>query len=216
MPRYYPAYLDIRDKKCLVLGGGAVAERKVGLLLNCEARICVVSPDLSPGLEELNIRGQIEYIRGEFKEEYLEGLFLVVGATDKKETNIRIYTEAVKRGILVNIADSPELCSFLVPSVVERGDLIISISTCGKSPALAKKIREELEDRYGIEYAEFLSIMGKLRDKIPIKILDKNKREEVYKKLVYSPIIDLIKDGKNESVRTMINEIINPKNAFEK
>jgi precorrin-2 dehydrogenase/sirohydrochlorin ferrochelatase len=216
VPRYYPAYLDIKDKKCLVSGGGAVAERKVGLLINCEAHICVVSPDLTPGLEELNVRGQIEYIRGEFKEEYLEGLFLVVGATDKKETNIRIYTEAVKRGILVNIADSPELCSFLVPSVVERGDLIISISTCGKSPALAKKIREELEDRYGIEYAEFLSIMGKLRDKIPIKILDKNKREEVYKKLVYSPIIDLIKDGKNESVRTMIDEIINPKNAFEK
>ncbi|MBI4378720.1 MAG: bifunctional precorrin-2 dehydrogenase/sirohydrochlorin ferrochelatase, partial [Nitrospinae bacterium] len=166
MLRYYPAYLDIRDKKCLVLGGGAVAERKVGLLLNCEAHICVVSPDLTSGLEELNVRGQIEYIRGEFQEEYLEDVFLVIGATDKKETNTRIYTEAVKRGILVNIADSPELCSFLVPSVVERGDLIISISTCGKSPALAKKIREELEDRYGIEYAEFLCIMGKLRDKM--------------------------------------------------
>jgi precorrin-2 dehydrogenase/sirohydrochlorin ferrochelatase len=208
MPGYYPAYLDIKGKKCLVIGGGEVAERKVGLLIRCGAKVSVVSPDLAPGLEMLNSKGEITYIKGEFKEANLTDVFLVIGATDKKEINERIYREAQKRNILVNVVDSPELCNFIVPSVVERGDLIISISTCGKSPALSKKIREELEERYGIEYAEFLNLMGDLRKRISSQIADKDKREEIYKRLVDSDIIDLIRNGDDEAVKKRVDEII--------
>ncbi|MBI3600317.1 MAG: bifunctional precorrin-2 dehydrogenase/sirohydrochlorin ferrochelatase [Nitrospinae bacterium] len=208
MPGYYPAYLDIKEKKCLVVGGGEVAERKVGLLIRCGAKVSVVSPDLTPGLEKLNSNGGIDYVKDEFKEDYLFDVFLAIGATDKKEINERIYREAKKRNILVNVVDSPELCNFIVPSVVERGDLIISISTCGKSPALSKKIREELEDRYGIEYAKFLNLMGDMRKRISLQIADKDKREDIYKRLVCSDIIDLIRNGDDEAVKNRVDEIM--------
>ncbi|MBI3813691.1 MAG: bifunctional precorrin-2 dehydrogenase/sirohydrochlorin ferrochelatase [Nitrospinae bacterium] len=208
MPGYYPAYLDIKEKKCLVVGGGEVAERKVGLLIRCSAKVSVVSPDLTPGLEKLNSNGGIDYVKDEFKEDYLFDVFLAIGATDKKEINERIYREAKKRNILVNVVDSPELCNFIVPSVVERGDLIISISTCGKSPALSKKIREELEDRYGIEYAKFLNLMGDMRKRISLQIADKDKREDIYKRLVCSDISDLIRNGDDEAVKNRVDEIM--------
>lgn len=212
MPRYYPAYLDIKGKKCVVVGGGEVAERKVNLLLRCGADITIISPDLTEGLEELSLNGEIKYIKDEFKEKHLKNAFLVIGATDNHKVNLKIYKEGSKSEILVNIADSPNLCNFTVPSVVERGELVIAISTGGKSPSLSKKIREELEVRYGIEYAEFLKMMGELRERILHKIPDKNKREEIYKRLVNSDIIDLIKNGNGESARKRVEKIINSYN----
>lgn len=208
MPGYYPAYLDIKGKKCLVAGGGEVAERKVSLLIRCGAKVSVVSPDLTPELEKLNSKGEITYIKGEFKKKYLYDVFLVIGATDKREVNEKIYKEAQRRNILVNVVDSPELCNFIVPSVVERGDLLMGISTCGKSPALSKKIREELEERYGIEYAEFLNILGDLRKRISLQIADKDKREDIYKRLVHSDIIALIRNGDDKAVKDRVEEII--------
>ncbi|MEK7846659.1 MAG: NAD(P)-dependent oxidoreductase, partial [Nitrospinota bacterium] len=124
----------------------------------------------------------------------------------------KVYESANKKNILVNIVDSPELCNFIVPSIVERGDLTIAISTGGKSPALAKKLRKELEDRYGFEYAKFLNLMGNLRKRISSQIMDKRKREEIYKKLVNSDIIDLIKNGNGESARKRVEKIINSYN----
>jgi len=212
VPRYYPACLDIKGKKCVVVGGGEVAERKVNLLLRCGADITIISPDLTEGLEEFSLNGEIKYIKDEFKEKHLKNAFLVIGATDNHKVNLKIYKEGSKNEILVNIADSPDLCNFTVPSVVERGELVIAISTGGKSPSLSKKIREELEARYGIEYAEFLKMIGELRERILHMIPDKNKREEIYKKLVYSDIIDLIKNGNGESARRRVEKIINSYN----
>lgn len=208
MFRYYPAYLDIKGKRCLVAGGGEIAERKVNLLLKCCARVSVISPDLTKRLKKLNSKGKIKFLKGEFKEKYLKDIFLVIGATDSRKVNLKIYKAASKKNILVNIVDSPELCNFIVPSVVERGGLTIAISTGGKSPALSKKIRKELEDRYGLEYAKFLNIMGGLRKRISHKICDKKKREEIYNKLVDSDIIELIRNGDNEAVKKIVEKII--------
>ena len=208
MPRYYPAYIDIKGKRCLVVGGGKVAERKVKLLLKCDAMVSVVSPELISRLKELNSKGKIKFFKGEFKEKYLKDMFLVIGATDNSEVNLKIYKAASKKNILVNIVDPPEICNFIVPSIVERGDLIIAISTGGKSPALSKKLRKELEYRYGFEYSKFLNTMGSLRKKISSKIRDKKKREEIYNKLVDSDIIKLIRDGDDETVKSRVNEII--------
>ncbi|HLA48056.1 MAG TPA: bifunctional precorrin-2 dehydrogenase/sirohydrochlorin ferrochelatase, partial [Nitrospinota bacterium] len=159
-------------------------------------------------LKELNSKGKIKFFKGEFKEKYLKDMFLVIGATDNSEVNLKIYKAASKKNILVNIVDSPEICNFIVPSIVERGDLIIAISTGGKSPALSKKLRKELEYRYGFEYSKFLNTMGSLRKKISSKIRDKKKREEIYNKLVDSDIIKLIRDGDDETVKSRVNEII--------
>lgn len=208
MPRYYPAFLDIKGKRCLVAGGGEVAERKVNSLLKCGAEVSVVSPDLTRRLKELNSKGEIKFLKGEFKEKYLKNIFLVIGATDNSNVNFKVYESANKKKILVNIVDSPELCNFIVPSVVERGALTIAISTGGKSPAMAKKLRKELEDRYGFEYAKFLNLMGNLRKRISSQIMDKKKREEIYKKLVDSDIIKLIRDGNDKSAKNRIDEII--------
>src|SRR3989338_1894340 len=148
--------------------------------------------------------------RGESsREKCLKDMFLVIGATDNDEVNFKVYESANKKNILVNIVDSPELCNFIVPSVVERGALTIAISTGGKSPALAKKLRKELEERYGFEYIKFLNLMGNLRKRISAKIRDKKKREDIYKKLVDSDIINLIRDGDNKAVRNRVKEIIN-------
>ncbi|MBI3585385.1 MAG: bifunctional precorrin-2 dehydrogenase/sirohydrochlorin ferrochelatase [Nitrospinae bacterium] len=211
MPRYYPAYLDIKDKRCLVVGGGAVAERKVNSLLKCGAKVSVVSPDLTKRLKELNSEREIKFLKGEFKEKYLKDIFLVIGATDKSNVNFKVYESANKKNILVNIVDSPELCNFIVPSVVERGALTIAVSTGGKSPALSKKLRKELEDRYGFEYAKFLNLMGNLRKRISSEIMDKRKREEIYKNLVDSDIIKLIRNGKDGQVKKRIDAIIKQK-----
>jgi len=208
VPRYYPAYLDIKGKKCLVAGGGEIAERKINLLLKCGGSVSVVSPELTRRLKELNSKGKIKFFKENFKEKYLKDIFLVIGATDNNKVNIKIYKAAAKKNILVNIVDSPEMCNFIVPSIAERGDLIIAVSTGGKSPALAKKLRKELEDRYKFEYAKFLNIMGDLRKKISSKIRDKKKREEIYNKLVDSDIINLIRDGNNKSAKNRIDEII--------
>ena len=208
MPRYYPAFLDIKGKKCLVAGGGKVAERKVNSLLKCGAEVSIVSPNLTRRLKELNSKGKIKFLKGEFKEKYLKDIFLVIGATDNSNVNFMVYESANKKNILVNIVDSPELCNFIVPSVVERDALTIAISTGGKSPALSKKLRKELEDRYGFEYAKFLNLMGNLRRRISAKIRDKRKREEIYKKLVDSDIIKLIRDGNDKSAKNRIDEII--------
>jgi precorrin-2 dehydrogenase/sirohydrochlorin ferrochelatase len=212
VPRYYPAYLDIKGKRCLVIGGGEVAERKVNSLLKCGAEVSIVSPDLTRRLKELNSKGKIKFLKGKFKEKYLKDIFLVIGATDNSNVNFKVYESANKKNILVNIVDSPELCNFIVPSIIERGDLTIAISTGGKSPALAKKLRKELEDRYGFEYAKFLNLMGNLRKRISSQIMDKRKREEIYKKLVNSDIIDLIKNGNGESARKRVEKIINSYN----
>lgn len=208
MPRYYPAYLDIKGKRCLVAGGGGVAERKINLLLKCGAMVSVVSPKLTKRLKKLNSKRKIKFFKGDFKEKYLKDIFLVIGATDSRKVNLKIYKAASKKDILVNIVDSPKICNFIVPSIVERGDLMITISTGGKSPALSKKLRKELEYRYGVEYAKFLDIMGELRKRISSKIRDENKREEIYRKLVDSDIIKLIKDGDDEAAKKRINEII--------
>ena len=209
MPRYYPAFLDIKGKKCLVAGGGKVAERKVNSLLKCGAEVSIVSPNLTKRLRGLSSKGKTKFLKGEFKEKCLKDMFLVIGATDNDEVNFKVYESANKKNILVNIVDSPELCNFIVPSVVERGALTIAISTGGKSPALAKKLRKELEERYGFEYIKFLNLMGNLRKRISAKIRDKKKREDIYKKLVDSDIINLIRDGDNKAVRNRVKEIIN-------
>ncbi len=158
--KYYPIMLDIENKNCLVIGGGNVALRKIRALLSCGASVSVISGDLCPELRELAKTGQPEWLSNKYNSEFITGIFLVIAATDDPELNKKIYEDCQYRNILINMVDKPELCGFILPAVYQEGDLTVSVSTSGKSPMMAKLIRDELKNN-----AEMLDIIGKIRGK---------------------------------------------------
>jgi precorrin-2 dehydrogenase/sirohydrochlorin ferrochelatase len=160
---YFPVFLNVRQKKCVVVGGGQVAFRKVRMLLDCGASVTVISPVLRRDLTELANRKSIQVIRRSYKPGDLKGASIVIAATDAKETNRKVAKEAGKVGALVNVVDDPEPSDFIVPSLLRRGNLTITISTGGMSPALARKIRTRLEESFGEEYALLVSLVEEVR-----------------------------------------------------
>jgi precorrin-2 dehydrogenase / sirohydrochlorin ferrochelatase len=202
--KYYPVFLDIADKKCVVVGGGEVAARKVKRLLDCGAKVSVVSPQLAAELIALKEDQRIDHIPSEYDSKVINGAVLVIGATDDEKTNAAVSQDAKSIGILVNIVDDPQKCDFILPSIVERGDLTIVIGTGGKSPALARHLREELEARYGAEYEIFLQILGHLR-------LQMKKNAQVGKRwfdaLIAANILELIKQKDWEKVKKTLLDI---------
>lgn len=205
--RYYPLFLDIARRRCVVVGGGSVAERKVGRLLACGARVEVVGTSLTPALAALKGEGKIIHRAADYHEDQFRGAFLVIGATDNAAVNEQIARDARAQGILVNIVDDPAPCDFLLPSVVERGDLAIAVSTGGKSPALAKKLRKELEGAYGPEYANLLQILGELREKVIAGGRPSAENRELFEAVVSSDILDHVRAGRWERVEGLIREL---------
>ena len=195
---YYPINLNLRNKKCIVIGGGEVAERKVESLLEFGAAVTVIAPDLTARLSELACVGAIEHITERYMPGMLKGATLVIAATDDAETNKAISSEAQRLGILINVVDDPNLCTFFVPAMVRRGDLVISVSPSGKSPALARRMREELESHYGPEYGELADLMGELRDEVKAKYPDQPDRNMAYLRILDSDVLSLLKQGKRD------------------
>jgi len=206
--KYYPAFLDLRDRPCLVVGGGPVAERKAIVLFDAGADLSVVSPTLTPALHELADKGKITYRKKNFDDHDLAGMFLTVAATDDDAVNGAIAHACRKSGVLVNVATAPDEGTFIVPSVVERGDLLIAISTCGDSPAMARRIREELEQTYGPEYGVFLEKMALLRRKLLQDVPDEDVRRKVFQALVDADILYLLRAGQVHEADHRILEVV--------
>lgn len=206
--RYYPVCLDIQNRNCLVVGGGSVGTRKVVTLLNCGAHVTVVSPTASAHLQELANTGSIILKKRFFRSSDLASMFLVCSATDNQELNRQIHTEAESLGMLCNVADRPEVCNFILPSIVNRGDLTIAISTSGQSPAFAKKLRKDLEKVFGNEYAQFLKLMGAVRK----KLLSRDHRPEAHKhlfeQLINGGLVAMIKEHQYEDIDAVLFEIL--------
>ena len=141
----YPVFLKLQNRTCLVAGGGRIAERKIDSLLKAGARVKIVAPECTERVEKLAGDGAIDLINRPFREEDLEGAFLVIAATDSKAVNREIYKAAEDRNILINAIDEPENCSFYVPARIRRGDLQLAVSTSGKVPYFARKLKEYLE-----------------------------------------------------------------------
>jgi precorrin-2 dehydrogenase/sirohydrochlorin ferrochelatase len=184
--RYYPVNLDVRNKNCLVIGAGNVGERKIKGLLRSGANVHVVSPKANAGIQRMASEGLIKLQSRPYQASDLPGMFLVIGATNDEHTNERISQDANNQGILCNIADRPKACSFVLPAIVEQGDLIVAISTSNKSPALARQIRKKLEKELGVEYATLLHLMGAIRN----RLLAQGKSPEVHKKK-FEKLLDL-------------------------
>jgi len=205
--KYYPVYLDMRSRSCLVIGGGPVAERKTLTLLEAGADITIVSPTLTVKLQELSLSGKITHRKKNFEEKDLSGEFLVIAATDSPNLNSVAALACKKKHILVNVVVPPDESSFIVPSVVDRGDLLIAVSTGGISPALAKKIRQELDAHYGAVYALFLEKLAKVRKRVLDEVPDEQNRRAILQSIVDSDIIDLLKQGKAHEADVRIAEI---------
>lgn len=206
--KYYPAFLDLRDRPCLVVGGGPVAERKAIALFDAGADLTVVSPTLTAHLRELADKGKIAYQPRNFSEHDLTGMFLAVAATDDDAVNAAVAHACRKNGVLVNVATAPDEGTFIVPSVVERGDLLIAISTCGDSPALARRVREELEQTYGPEYGLFLEKMALLRRRLPQDVPDEDVRRKAFQALVDADILYLLRAGQVHEADLRIAEVV--------
>ncbi len=160
---HYPIFLKIRGKKCIVIGGGEVALRKVRMLLECGADVTVISPTLHPGLTELAGENAVHLVRRIYRTGDLRGAAVVIAATDSKRTNHRAAADAGRTKALVNVVDDPAPSDFIVPSSFRKGELTIAVSTGGASPALARKLRMRLEKDFGEEFAVLLSLIGEVR-----------------------------------------------------
>jgi precorrin-2 dehydrogenase/sirohydrochlorin ferrochelatase len=163
MPSYYPIFLDLQGKQCVVVGGGSVAERKAATLLEHNASVTVISPTLNPELRRLAQRGAIRAIEREYRAGDLEGAFVAIAATDDAAINASVSEEGRQRRTLINVVDDPDVSDFIVPSLVRRGDITVAISTSGRSPALSRKLRTILESTLPPQYASVLAIVSDVR-----------------------------------------------------
>ncbi|OPY89630.1 MAG: Siroheme synthase [Syntrophus sp. PtaU1.Bin208] len=205
--KYYPVFFDLREKVCLVVGGGTVAERKVQRLIECEASVRVVGESLSEELQNLQKSGQIECLVGRYSAACLDDAFMVICATDDREVNEQVMRDCRSRGIPVNVVDDPERCDFILPAIAEQGDLSIAVSTGGKSPALAKRLRRELEDQYGPEYRELVDILGELRKRRLAKGHPSEENRPIFEAVVSSDILEQLRKGDREGVREKIRSL---------
>lgn len=204
----YPIYLDLRGRRCVVVGGGSVAERKVNVLIERDAEVVVISPELSPRLAGLAREGKIAHVPRAYAPGDLEDVWLVFGATDDRATNAAVFEEAEARGVPVNVVDDPELCSFTVPSIVARGELQIAISTGGASPALAAKLRGDLEEEYGPEYATLVEVLGEFRGEVLRRVESGSERRRIFEAAVSSDLVGQIRSGKNVTAKDLLQRFV--------
>jgi precorrin-2 dehydrogenase/sirohydrochlorin ferrochelatase len=205
---YYPILFKLDNKIALVAGGGKVARRKVETLLEFGASVNVVARELVPELQKLVDDNIIRLVGDEFMDRHLDDTEVVIAATDDTALNHKIAETAQKRGLLVNAVDQPADCNFIVPSIIKRGELLIAISTSGRSPALAKAIREKLEGEFGVEYAIFVTLMGHLRKEILTKGLSQGENSDIFTRIVQSDILNAISHDDWEGVKSTLSEIL--------
>ncbi len=198
---YYPAFLNIKEKKCVVVGGGKVAERKVLSLLRSGARIVIISPTLTKRLQMEKDSGKIVHINRNYEKGDLEGAFLVVAATSDDEINKEIASEA---SCLINVVDYPDIANFIVPSVIKRGLLTIAISSSGASPAMSRTIRKEIETLYTKDFSKYLTFLKKLRKKIVSNINDKNHRQKILKEIASDNMLNILRQKGYKEARNLV------------
>jgi precorrin-2 dehydrogenase/sirohydrochlorin ferrochelatase len=163
MPTFYPVFLNLTGRRCVIIGGGQIAEGKISKLLDSGAKIIVISPDATQGIRSFAERGQIELDLRKYQQGDLQGAFLVIAATNDRVVNQEIFEEAEKQGILLNAVDDMPRCSFIAPSIVEKGPVTVAISTGGASPALARKLRENMEVSSALDWADATGVLSKAR-----------------------------------------------------
>ncbi|HEU4658167.1 MAG TPA: bifunctional precorrin-2 dehydrogenase/sirohydrochlorin ferrochelatase [Capillimicrobium sp.] len=204
---FYIACLKLRGRRGVVIGGGEIGLEKVEGLLACDGDVTLIAPEAVPELQELADEGSIRWERREYAgPQDLEGVFMVIAATDDTDTNIRIYEDAEARAMLVNVVDVPPLCNFILPAIVRTGPLAIAISTAGASPALAKRIKRQIAEQYGEPYARLAVLLNEARGWAKGTLPTYQDRKEFFEGIVNGEPdpIELLRAGDEQAVRDLI------------
>jgi uroporphyrin-III C-methyltransferase/precorrin-2 dehydrogenase/sirohydrochlorin ferrochelatase len=201
---FLPVFLNIKNQPCLVAGGGEIAARKVGLLLRAGARVTVVSPLLNDALTELHVVGKIQHRAAHFQESDLAGTALAIAATDDIAVNQLISESAKQRSIPVNVVDQPELCSFILPSIIDRSPVIAAISTGGASPVLARLLRARLETLIPASYGRLAELAARFRDPVKKRFENTTQRRRFWEKIFQGPVAEMVYNGHDDEADVAI------------
>ena len=205
---YYPIYLNLAGRPCVVVGGGKVAEGKVAGLLEAGARVRVIAPELTPALADWARDGRVAHEPRAYAVGDLAGAFLVIGATDEPDINQQVWEEAEALRLLVNVVDDTPHCNFIAPAIVRQGDLVVAISTSGKAPALAVRLKEHIQELIGPEHARFLELAGTLREPLAERTPEFAARRALWYQLVDSDVLDLLRQGEETQAAARIAQIM--------
>lgn len=206
----FPVNLNVRGRNAVIIGGGAVAARKCLLLVQAGARVTVIAPLLHPRMEKLMKEGKILWHPRSYAEGDLAGTFIAFAATDAPDVNRAVAREAESLGILVDIADAPERGSFTTPAILCQGDLLVTVSTGGKSPALAGRIRDELAKQFGPEYMEAVAILGAVREKLLTVPGNRTYNKAVLRTLADADLPGLIRRSEYEAIDRLLTTHAGP------
>ena len=203
---FYIACLRLSGRRCLVVGGGDVGLEKVEGLLACGADVTLAAPEAVEALRELAAEGSIRWERREYRSQDLDGAFLVIAATGDTETNIQVFEDAERRAMLVNVVDVPPLCNFILPAIIRTGPLAIAISTAGASPALAKRIRDQIAEEYGEPYARLAMLLNDVRGWAKSTLPTYQDRKFFFESIVNGEPdpVELLRQGDEQAVRDLI------------
>jgi precorrin-2 dehydrogenase/sirohydrochlorin ferrochelatase len=204
---FYIACLRLKGRSCLVVGGGEIGLEKVGGLLACDGDVTVVAPEAEPALQSLAAEGSIRWEQRPYRAEDLEGRFLVIAATNHSEVNIGVFDDAERRAMLVNVVDVPPLCNFILPAIVRTGPLAIAISTAGASPALAKRMKREVSELFGEEYARLAVMLNDARGWAKATLPTYQDRKAFFEGIVNGDPdpIELLRAGDERGVQDLID-----------
>jgi precorrin-2 dehydrogenase / sirohydrochlorin ferrochelatase len=206
---FYPMFVDIEGRRCLVVGGGPVATEKVEKLIDHGASVRLVAPETTPELAAMIASGAVaEHRQGAYRPGDLDGCFLVIAATNLDAINRMVWQDAEARGLLCNVVDVPPLCNFIVPSIVRRGELALAISTGGASPVVAKHIRRDLEEAYGPEWEALVDLLREVRDELKSRYPDMPSRRDAVERLMETDVVRRLADGDDDGARELAHRVL--------
>jgi len=205
---FYPVFLNLRGRRAVVIGGGAVAEQKVLGLLSAGAHVTVVSPETTPRLAELAAAGGIDLRRRPYRSGDLAGAWLAIAGTDDRAANAQVWAEAEREGVLLNAVDDLGHCSFIAPAIHREGDITVAVSTSGKSPALAARLRQRVARLVGPAEARLCELLGELRPELAARVPDSQERTALWYRIVDSDVIEFVRRGDMEGARERVDELV--------
>ncbi len=210
---YLPIFIQIKNRPCLVVGGGSIAARKVALLRKAQGSVTVVSPQLCEELDKLKAEGAIQHLAREFEDGDLAECVLVIAATDQRAVNEQVSAQAAKRRLPVNVVDNPDLCSFIMPSIIDRSPVVIAVSTGGSSPVLARLIRTKLEGSIPAAYGRLAKLVEGFRDRVKTAFPDVESRRGFWEKILEGSVAERVFSGHEEEAKKLLDAAISKQSA---
>lgn len=205
---FLPIFYDLKDQRCLVVGGGDVALRKADLLVRAGARLRVVSPELCDDLDDLIRRSGGEYLRSVYSPDYLSDVALVIAATDRAAVNVKVSEDAKQMGLPINVVDHPDLSSFIFPAVIDRSPVVIAVSSGGQSPVLARLLRGKLESMIPASYGRLAHLVGRFRDQVKQRFGTVNERRGFWEFILQGPVAEMVFAGKEEKAEELLENAL--------